>query len=159
MTKLNVGDVIPEFKAKDADGNEFSNEDFDGNIVVLYFYPKDETPGCTKEACDFRDSADKFEKEGVLLFGISPDSAESHQQFIKKFGLNFTLLSDPTLEVCKKFDVINETLGEGRPVSKLERTTFVIGPEGVIEWLERPVVVEGHVSRVLQAVNELKDEQ
>ncbi|QLH36580.1 MAG: peroxiredoxin [Parachlamydiaceae bacterium] len=119
--------------------------------MVIYFYPKDETPSCTKEACSFRDNIEQFEDQDVILLGISPDDSKTHESFIENHQLNFTLLADPTLDVCRKFDVIREV--DGRP--RIERTTFVVDARGIITWIERPVNVEGHVERVLQAVHEI----
>lgn len=145
--KLNVGDPIPAFKIKDEEGYEITPEDLIGSPLVLYFYPKDDTPGCTKEACSYRDRMEEFDELDTLVIGISPDNTESHENFIKKLELNFTLFSDNDLEMCRAFDVLR-----GKDI--LERTTFVINDDGVIVWLERPVNVEGHVERVLAGLRE-----
>ncbi len=147
--KLNVGDKMPAFKAKDASGHSFSSDDVIGGPVVIYFYPKDDTPGCTKEACSFRDKVDDLDEFDAILIGISPDGMQSHESFIEKYEINFTLLSDESLDVCRKFDVIRD--------NNLERTTFVIDSRGVIRWIERPVNVEGHTERVLKALQEIAD--
>jgi peroxiredoxin Q/BCP len=153
---LQVGDLIPSFKLKDAEGLEFTDEDFIGAPLVLYFYPRDDTPGCTKEACSFRDNLSKLDALDVIVVGVSPDSQESHEKFIEKHNLNFTLFADTTLELCKTFGVIQETIKDGKSAPHFERTTFLIDYDGTIRWIERPVKVEGHVERVIEAVNALE---
>lgn len=143
---------MPAFKAKDSSGHTFSSEDVMGGPVVIYFYPRDDTPGCTKEACSFRDSIDRLDEYDAILIGISPDGAQSHESFIEKHNLNFTLLSDESLETCRKFDVIRDNNVNGKSVPSLERTTFIIDSRGFIQWVERPVNVEGHTERVLKAL-------
>jgi peroxiredoxin Q/BCP len=150
MTKqLEVGDSIPNFILKDSEGLEFTQEDFIGAPLVLFFYPKDDTPGCTKEACSFRDKLSELDALDVIVIGVSPDSQESHEKFIEKHNLNFTLFADTTKELCKVFGVIKED-------GKLERSTFLIDYDGTIEWIERPVSVDGHVDRVISAVKALE---
>jgi peroxiredoxin Q/BCP len=146
--KLNVGDTIPTFTALDSEGHQITHEEILGGPFVLYFYPKDDTPGCTKEACSFRDLMDSFEEMDILVVGVSPDSPESHQKFSQKHGLNFPLLSDPKMEMCKEFEVVKDG------GSSVERTTFLCDEDGVIQWLERPVRVDGHVERVMAAIEE-----
>lgn len=151
MTKrLEVGDPIPSFKLKDSEGLEFTDEDFIGAPLVLFFYPKDDTPGCTKEACSFRDNLAELDSLDVIVIGVSPDSQESHEKFIEKHNLNFTLFADTTKDLCKVFGVISE---DG---TKLERSTFLIDYDGTIQWIERPVSVDGHVDRVITAVKALE---
>lgn len=152
--KVNVGDAIPPFKIKDEEGYEIAPEDLIGSPLVLYFYPKDGTPGCTKQACSYRDQMEEFDGLDTLVIGISPDNSESHENFINKNELNFTLFSDHDLEMCRAFDVLREKDVEGKRVSTIERTTFVINDDGMIIWIERPVNVEGHVERVLGALRE-----
>lgn len=144
--KLNVGDKMPSFRCKDEEGHYVSTDDVIGSPLVIYFYPKDDTPGCTAEACSFRDHIAKLEDTDTLVLGVSPDSVESHQHFAEKHDLNFTLLADVTKEMCRTFGVLKED-------DKVERTTFVIDPDGLISWIERPVNVEGHTERVLNALN------
>jgi thioredoxin-dependent peroxiredoxin len=153
--KINVGDKMPIFKAKDSFGHTFSSDDLMGGPVVIYFYPKDDTPGCTKEACSFRDNLDNLDEYDAILVGISPDGSKSHESFIEKHDLNFTLLSDESLDVCRKFDVIRENNVDGKKVPSLERTTFVIDAQGTIRWIERPVAVDGHTERVIKALKEI----
>ena len=143
--KLNVGDKMPYFRCKDEEGIEVTKDDVIGSPVVIYFYPKNDTPTCTLEACNFRDNIARLEETDTLVIGVSPDTMESHQQFIDKHELNFTLLADANKEMCNAFDVFRD--------GKIERTTFVINPDGVISWIERPVNVDGHIDRVLAAVN------
>jgi peroxiredoxin Q/BCP len=143
--KLKIGDHMPSFHCNDEEGQPVTNDDVIGSPLVIYFYPKDNTPGCTAEACSFRDRYEKFEETDTLILGVSPDPEHSHQQFIEQHELNFTLLSDPDLQMCHAFGVVKE--------GKVERSTFVINPDGIITWIEQPVQVEGHAERVLSAVN------
>ena len=145
---LKVGDKTPEFQTVDSEGTPFTLEDLLGSTTVLYFYPKDETPGCTKEACDFRDKMADLERRGILIIGVSPDTLESHQKFIEKHELNFCLLSDPSLEMCGLFEVLSEK-------KAVVRTTFIIDEKGIIRWIEQPVTVENHTARVVKALDEL----
>jgi peroxiredoxin Q/BCP len=144
---LNVGDTIPEFQALDSDGNLISKDDLLGSLTVIYFYPKDDTPGCTKEACSFRDRMQDLELRGVIIIGISPDDDASHQQFAEKYNLNFSLVADPEKKLCKLFHVLKG--------DSLERTTFVIDDKGLIRWLERPVNVDNHTARVIKALDDV----
>lgn len=148
--KMNVGDRMPSFKAKDQTGHVFSSDDLEGGPAVIFFYPKDDTPGCTKEACSFRDNMESLDDVDAIVIGISPDNALSHEAFIQKYDLNFTLLSDESLEVCKKYDVIQN--------NRLERTTFIVDSQGIIRWIERPVNVEGHTERVLNFLHEMAEQ-
>lgn len=148
--RINVGDAIPDFSAKDAEGEEVTSEDLLGTPAVIYFYPKDDTPGCTKEACGFRDNMHQLTHHDISVIGVSPDSSASHRKFIQKNSLNFTLLSDPNYELCKKFDVIQ--LNKELEKETLERSTFLVDRDGIIRWMERPVKVDGHVERVLAAL-------
>lgn len=145
--RVNVGDHIPDFEFTDHDGNQLKSSDFIGGPLVLYFYPKDDTPGCTKEACSFRDEIEELNELEALVIGVSPDSTFSHERFSEKYFLNFTLLSDAQFILCKAFDVLHDHV--------VERTTFVIDAKGTITWIERPVNVEGHVERVIQAVQNM----
>jgi peroxiredoxin Q/BCP len=152
--KINLGDTIPSFSIIDCEGNELTDQDLIGIPVVLYFYPKDDTPGCVSEACSFRDHMDMLDALDVMVIGVSPDSAESHQKFENKYDLNFTLLPDENLELCRKFGVVKEVNGK----TSIERTTFIINLEGKIHWLERPVLVDNHVERILDALHTLEME-
>jgi peroxiredoxin Q/BCP len=146
--KLNIGDEIPRFKGKDQDGNEYTEEDVIGGPLVIYFYPKDNTANCTNQACSFRDNMEALDDLDCIIIGVSPDSAESHNKFIQDHNLNYALFTDENKELAKKFDVLREN-------DKIERTTFVVDPLGMITWIERPVTVEGHTERVIEAVQEI----
>lgn len=123
--------------------------DLRGHMVVLYFYPKDDTPGCTREACDFRDAFEVLKRAGVLVFGVSRDSLESHGKFVKKYGLNFPLLSDSDSAICTAYGVLKEKNMYGRKSIGIERTTVVIAPDGTIRKVYPKVKVDGHVGEIL----------
>lgn len=146
---LKIGETIPSFEAKDFEGEIISQKDLLGTPFVIYFYPKDDTPGCTQEACEFRDLMESFQELDVLVVGISPDSPESHQKFMSKHNLNFPLISDERHELAKKFGVIKTKEGGGIGII---RSTFLCDQDGVVYWMEAPVKVAGHVERVLQAI-------
>jgi thioredoxin-dependent peroxiredoxin len=152
MYKLKEGDKIPAFDSHDQDGKIVHSKDLLGKPFVLYFYPKDNTPGCTVEACSFRDQKVPFEKLECRVIGVSPDGQESHKKFIQDHGINFTLLADETKDLCKKFDVLRSTQ-DGQ--QKLERTTFLIDKHGHICWIERPVSVEGHSERIIAELHKI----
>ncbi len=154
--KLKIGDTIPFFKLKDDLGRTFTSDESYGRPFVIYFYPKDDTEGCTAEACSFRDSLEQFDDIGVSVVGISPDSIESHQQFKKKYDLNFPLLADTDHSVCDAFDVWKEKSMYGKTYFGVIRSTFVVDSEGIIRWIERPVKVEGHIERVLNAMRDME---
>jgi peroxiredoxin Q/BCP len=150
------GQAVPSFHVKDSQGNTLSSGALLGQSYVLYFYPKDGTPGCTAEACAFRDSKNSFDNLNALVIGVSPDSSESHDQFISEHQLNFSLVADSSQELCKRFGVWQEKESAGEKNWGVVRSTFVIDPSGVIAWLEQPVNVEGHAERVLKALETLK---
>lgn len=149
---LAVGDPAPNFTLPTDEGTSLTLSDLLGKKVVLYFYPKDATPGCTTEACSFRDEKPKFDKNNTVILGISKDSLKSHTQFKQKEQLNFTLLSDETGEVCEKYGVWKEKSMYGRKYFGIERSTFVIDPHGKITAIWRKVSVPGHVEEVLQSL-------
>lgn len=151
-TELKVGDAAPAFDAADETGKRHRLSDYKGKTVVLYFYPKDDTPGCTTEACDFRDNYKAFLKKGAVVLGVSPDSAASHQKFKKKFDLPFPLLADEDKALCSAYGVWKEKSMYGRKYMGVERSTFVIGPDGRIKDLVRKVSVTGHAAAMLEAV-------
>jgi peroxiredoxin Q/BCP len=126
-----------------------------GQKVVLYFYPKDSTPGCTQEGMDFRDQNAKFKRAGAVVFGVSRDSIKSHEKFKEKQQFNFELLSDEDEQLCRLFDVIKEKNMYGKKVMGIERSTFLIDEQGVLQKEWRKVKVAGHVEEVLQAVKQL----
>jgi peroxiredoxin Q/BCP len=146
-----VGKKAPEFTLAGSQGKDVALKDFKGKTVVLYFYPKDDTPGCTREACDFRDSTRKFTTAKAVVLGVSPDSLKSHDKFIARFDLPFTLLADPDHAVAEKYGVWVEKSMYGRKYMGIERSTFVIGPDGKVKAEWRKVKVDGHVDEVLAA--------
>jgi thioredoxin-dependent peroxiredoxin len=150
--ELSVGVKAPDFSAPDETGRSWSLKALKGRTVVLYFYPKDNTPGCTVEACDFRDRFDAFAKKKVVLLGVSPDGAKSHAGFKAKHGLPFPLLVDEDKEICQAYGVWREKSLYGRKFMGVERSTFVIGPDGRIVRAERKVSVAGHAQEMLEAV-------
>ncbi len=147
-----VGKKAPKFKLMDQDENIISLSDFLGKKVVLYFYPKDDTPGCTTEACNFRDSFPNFKNIDAVILGVSPDSPASHKKFIKKFNLPFTLLSDEDKSVLEKYGVWKEKSMYGRKYLGVERTTFVIDEEGTIKKIFNKVKVTDHHNEVFEAL-------
>jgi thioredoxin-dependent peroxiredoxin len=147
---LNIGDKAPDFSLDSDEGRKISLKDLKGKKVVLYFYPKDDTPGCTKEACSFTENFDRIKKAGAVVLGVSADSTESHKKFKNKYGLNFPLLSDPDREVIKKYDVWKEKNMYGKKSMGIERTTFVIDESGKIKHIFPRVKVEGHTDEVLE---------
>ncbi|MBA2728811.1 MAG: peroxiredoxin [Parachlamydiaceae bacterium] len=149
---LNIGDKAPEFKGEDQNGKAISLENMKGKMFVIYFYPMDDTPGCALEACSFRDNLAGLQNLGIDVVGVSPDNSQSHEKFSLKHKLNFSLIPDESLEICRKYDIYRTKDEGGKTVQKLERTTFIVGPQGQILWAERPVNVEGHLERVLDAL-------
>lgn len=149
---LSVGDTAPEFALTDHSGAMVALSDFRGKRVVLYFYPKDFTPGCTQEACDFRDaiSAGDFKADAVI--GVSPDSPEKHAEFAKQYELPFTLLSDPDRSVMKTYGAYGEKQNYGRTVVGVIRSTFVISPDQTIEKIYLGIRAKGHAKRVADAL-------
>ncbi len=151
--EIKVGDPAPDFSLPTGDGRKVSLKEFRGKkTAILYFYPKDDTPGCTKEACDFRDSLAAFERSGTVILGVSPDDPASHQAFSQKYRLPFTLLSDEGATVAKRYGVYKPRVLYGRSFLGIERTTFVIGTDGRIQQIYRRVKVDGHIQEVLAAV-------
>ena len=155
LKELKENDRAPAFRLPSDDGSEVALRDFLGQTVVLYFYPKDMTPGCTTEACDFRDSNAGFRRRKVVILGVSKDSVESHQKFRNKHDLSFPLLSDADGEVCRAYGVWKQKSLYGRKFMGIERTTFVIDPRGRIARIFNKVKVQGHVAQVLQIASEL----
>ena len=149
---LSVGDKAPEFTASDETGRTWSLKALKGKTVVLYFYPRDNTPGCTTEACDFRDRYDAFVRKKAVVIGVSPDGAKSHAGFKAKHGLPFPLLADEDKDVCRAYGVWKKKSLYGRQFMGVERSTFVIGPDGRLQSVERKVSVSGHAQAVLAGV-------
>ena len=146
---MEVNDKSPDFSTTDENGKEVALKDFRGKTVVLYFYPKADTPGCTKQACGFRDSYAAIKKTGVVLLGISKDTAASQKKFQEKFSLPFPLLADPEKKIANLFGVVKEKNMYGKKVQGIVRTTFVIGPDGKIKHIFNNVKPEGHAEEVL----------
>jgi peroxiredoxin Q/BCP len=151
---MKVGQKAPEFSVKDDSGKTVSLSDFKGKKVVLYFYPKDDTPGCTTEACNFRDGLAAIRKKGAVVLGVSPDSVESHRKFKEKYDLNFPLLADPDRKAIEGYDVWQEKSMYGRKYMGVERTTFIIGPDGKITHIFPKVKVSEHAEAVLEALED-----
>lgn len=149
------GQPAPDFSLPDQDGVEVSLKSLRGNPVVLYFYPKDGTPVCTKQACAFRDARADYERAGARVIGINADSVRSHAKFAQKHELPFTLLSDPDRKVCAAYDVWKEKTMYGRFFLGIERTTFLIDGEGVIRRIFSKVRVGTHADEVLAAIRTL----
>jgi thioredoxin-dependent peroxiredoxin len=148
-TMLDVNDKAPDIKLEDENGQEVSLKDFKGKTVVLYFYPRADTPGCTKEACEFRDTYKQMQKTGAVLLGASPDTPKAQKKFQEKFHLPFTLLADADKKLCNAFGVIQEKNMYGKKVMGVARTTFIIGPDGKIKHVFHKVKPEGHSEEVL----------
>jgi thioredoxin-dependent peroxiredoxin len=153
---LALGDQVPTFTALDQNGQRVSNEDWAGAPYVLYFYPKDDTPGCTTQACGFRDELPSFDELGVKVVGCSPDSPNAHTRFAHKYGLEFTLLADIEKELTQLFGVWKLKHNYGREYMGVERSTFLIDKHGKVARQWRGVRVAGHVPEVLQAVLQLR---
>jgi thioredoxin-dependent peroxiredoxin len=151
---LEEGNLAPSFTLKNQAGKSVSLKDFKGQWLVLYFYPKDDTPGCTREACGFRDDYLPLKKFGAALLGVSPDSSESHQKFTDKYSLPFPLLSDPEHKVSEKYGAWGEKTLYGRKFMGMIRSTFLIDPKGRIAKVWPRVKVDGHVKRVQEALAE-----
>jgi peroxiredoxin Q/BCP len=146
---VNINDKAPEFTLPDQNGKEISLKDFRGKYVVLYFYPRADTPGCTVEACEFRDSYRKIQNNGAVILGISPDQPKAQKKFEEKYSLPFTLLGDADKKVGNAFGVIQEKNMYGKKVMGVARTTFIIGPDGKIKHIFQKVKPEGHAEEVL----------
>ena len=150
MTKLKKGTKAPAFSGKNEKGETVSLADYKGQKLILFFYPKDNTPTCTEEACNLRDNYKKLRSEGYALLGVSPDSARKHQNFIKKFDFPFPLLADTELEVIKAYDVWGPKKLFGREYDGVYRTTFVIDEGGKIEQVISDVKAKQHADQILE---------
>ncbi len=150
MPTLKEGLKAPAFSLPDQTGKKVSLKDFKGKTVVLYFYPKDMTPGCTQESCDFRDNLSRIKRKKAVVLGMSQDSVDRHVKFVDKYDLNFPLLSDESGDVCNKYGVIQMKNMYGRKFKGIVRTTFIIGPDGKIQKIFDKVKVKGHVDEVLE---------
>ena len=152
---VQVGGAAPEFDLDSDEGTRLSLGDFEGKWLVLYFYPRDNTPGCTQEGQSFAAAFQQFKKLKTLIVGISPDSVSSHEKFKSKMGFPFELLSDVDRTVCKRYDVIQEKSMYGKKYMGVERSTFLIDPQGVLRAEWRKVKVNGHAEALLAAVKAL----
>jgi len=150
MSKLKIGDKAPEFKSVDENGNDFSLSDLKGKKVVLYFYPKDNTPGCTNQACNLRDNYAALQKQGYAVVGVSADSQKKHQNFINKYELPFPLLADESKEVINAYGAWGPKKFMGREYEGIIRKTFVIDEEGKIEDIIEKVKTKDHSAQILK---------
>jgi peroxiredoxin Q/BCP len=155
---ISAGGPAPEFTLPDENGVPRSLSDYRGSPVVLYFYPKDDTPGCTKEACSFRDDYSAYEEAGVVILGVSPDTPKSHTKFKAKYQLPFTLLADEDHQVCDLYGVWGPKKFMGREYTGVLRTTFLIGPEGKILRVFENVKPADHSAEILEALELTKSE-
>ena len=153
---LNVGDTVPDFCLPNQDEEEICLRDIKGRWIVLYFYPKDNTPGCTTEACDFTEALPDFESLNAIVLGVSPDSPKKHRNFIEKKGLKITLLADEEKELCQMFGVWQLKKNYGREYMGVVRSTFIIDPDGKIAAKWEKVRVKGHVDEVKKRLEELQ---
>ena len=152
MAMVKEGKAAPDFTLPSSEGGEVSLKGLKGKTVVLYFYPKDDTPGCTREACAFRDTQAAIKKKGAVVLGVSGDSLSAHEKFKTKYKLNFPLLSDPDKAVAKKYGAWGEKVMYGKKVTGMIRSTFVIDKEGVVKKVFPRVRVDGHAEKVLEAL-------
>lgn len=150
---LKIGDKAPDFNLQASTGEKISLKSLKGRKIVLYFYPKDDTPGCTKEACSFRDELAKFKDNSTIILGVSNDSLDSHEKFKIKYNLNFPLLSDEDRAISEKYGVYKEKNMYGKKHWGIERSTFVIDPEGKIKAIFRKVKVDNHTQEVLETIS------
>jgi peroxiredoxin Q/BCP len=151
---VEIGQAAPNFEALTNSGDKVKLSNFKGKNVVLYFYPKDDTPGCTTEACDFRDNHQTFADVNAVILGVSPDSEESHQNFIEKHDLPFQLLVDEDHEIAEKYDVWKLKKKNDKEYMGIERSTFIIDQDGILRKEFRQVNVDGHVDEALSFIRE-----
>ena len=155
---LETGINAPDFKGITDEEKEVTLDDLKGKWTVLYFYPKDNTPGCTKEACSFRDLNEEIQEEGARVYGVSPDSVKSHKNFKEKHNLNFPLISDPEKDILQKYDAYGEKKMFGKTKMGVIRSTYIIDPEGEIKAKWSNVKVKDHTEKVLDKLKKLKGE-
>lgn len=149
MSNLEIGNKAPDFKGVNQNGEEISLANFKGKNLILYFYPKDSTPGCTSEACDLRDNHDMWLSKGYVVIGVSPDSEKSHQKFIEKYSLPFDLISDTEKEILIAYEAWGEKSMYGKKYMGVLRKTFVINAKGIIENIFEKVNTKGHTKQIL----------
>jgi peroxiredoxin Q/BCP len=154
---LEIGSKAPDFSSISNGDKLISLSDYLGKWVVLYFYPKDDTSGCTKEACSFRDNLSQLTELGVEVLGVSPDSAKSHDKFVEKYNLNFHLVADSDKKICESFNILGEKSMYGKKYIGVIRTTYLIDNEGKFQYVWSNVKVDGHVEAVVNKIKELKD--
>jgi peroxiredoxin Q/BCP len=152
MARLETGAKAPAFTLTDQNGQKVSLKDYLGSKVVVYFYPKDDTPGCTKEACQFNENLAAFSRSGVTVLGISPDGAAAHTRFRDKYGLSFPLLSDPEKSTMEKYGAFGEKTMYGKKVMGVIRSTFIVDEKGKVERAWYSVKADGHAAKVLEAL-------
>jgi peroxiredoxin Q/BCP len=155
MTTISINSSVPDFEADSTGGISFKLSDYLGKRVILYFYPRDNTPGCTQEGKDFRDNIDQFNELNTVIFGISRDSVKVHEGFKEKQAFVFELLSDKEEKICQLFDVIKMKNMYGKQVRGIKRSTFLINEEGILIYEWRKVKVKTHIEEVLQKLREL----
>lgn len=151
---IEAGEKAPDFTGKDQNGEEIKLSDYKGKKVVLYFYPKDDTPGCTKQACSLRDGFAELKKNNIEVLGVSADNKESHQKFIKKYDLPFTLLADTDKTIINKYGVYGEKNMYGKKFMGIKRTTFLIDEDGIIKKVFKRVKTGEHADEILKAFNQ-----
>jgi peroxiredoxin Q/BCP len=150
MTNLKIGDIAPTFSGVDENGNPINLIDYKGKKLVLYFYPKDDTPGCTAEACSLRDNYENLEKKGIKIIGVSPDDSKKHLKFIAKYSLPFTLLSDTDKVVANAYQVWGPKKFMGKSYEGINRTTFLINEQGIIDHVISDVDTKNHSEQILK---------
>ncbi len=150
MTQLTAGMPAPQFEGTDQNGNSVKLSSFTGKKIVLYFYPKDDTPGCTAEACSLRDNYEELLKKGFVVLGVSPDSEKSHQKFAGKYNLPFPLIADPEKKILSAYGAYGEKIMYGKKVTGVIRTTFVIDEKGIIEKVVKKVDTKDHANQIFK---------
>ncbi len=152
MTHLNIGDNAPHFKGNTEDGSKVSSSSLKGQKYILFFYPKDDTPGCTREACNLRDNFRWFEKNGFQIFGVSPDNEKKHQKFIDKYEFQYSLIADTDKEMIKSYGIWGPKKFMGREFDGVHRTTFVINEDGKIIEIIKKVKTKEHAEQLIEAL-------
>ena len=151
---LNEGDKAPDFNLQDTEGNKVTLNELLGKKIVIYFYPKDDTPGCTIEACEIRDNYSIFKENNIAVLGVSADTIESHKNFTNKFNLPFPLLADVNKNMCEVYDVLVDKVIHGHTVKGIARITFLIDEEGIIKKIWNPVDPNGHADEILNEISQ-----